>query len=541
MFESVKLGLLDAVILIAYLVIVAIIGFVVARREKKTTEDYFLAGFNIPWYAIGLSMVASSISTEQFIGEVGMAYTYGLAVANWEWLNFIALSVLIWIFIPFYIRGKVTTMPEFLERRYGRAPRAIFAWLTVITYTIVNLPLVLYGGAVALEAIFGVPKFVEVFGISVSPAAILLALVTGAYTVYGGLSSVVWTDVFQCVLLLIGGLLIFFVGLHHVGWEAIRSTGDRAHLILASDHPKLPWMAMLAVALSTNVWYFCTNQYINQRCLAARDEWHAKMGIVLCGFLGLVLGLSVAIPGLIAHAMDPNLADPNGAYPYLVLNLLPQYLQGIILAALISAIMSTISALINSTSTVFTIDIFQGLVRSKWSEERLINVGRWCGVVTLLVSIACVRVVHNWQHIFDYCQEIWVLLAGPTVAVFVVGILWRRANNLAATITLAFSFPLAAVPFVQKAFEKYGMTFLPKPFDNMYVFGLLVWAASFALMIALSLASAPAPAEKTEGLIWRPAMLRLPFGTPERPWYQSIVLWWGLFIAMFVGLYCWLW
>ena len=146
MFESVKLGLLDAVILIAYLVIVAIIGFVVARREKKTTEDYFLAGFNIPWYAIGLSMVASSISTEQFIGEVGMAYTYGLAVANWEWLNFIALSVLIWIFIPFYIRGKVTTMPEFLERRYGRAPRAIFAWLTVITYTIVNLPLVLYGG-----------------------------------------------------------------------------------------------------------------------------------------------------------------------------------------------------------------------------------------------------------------------------------------------------------------------------------------------------------------------------------------------------------
>lgn len=522
-----RLGVLDSVILLAYLVIVALIGFYVARREKKTTEEYFLAGFNVPWYAIGLSMVASSISTEQFIGEVGYAYTYGLAVANWEWLNFIALSVLIWIFIPFYVRGKVTTMPEFLERRYGPAPRAIFAWLTVISYAIVNLPLVLYGGGVALNYIFGTDIFW---------AAVILAVLTGAYTVYGGLASVVWTDVFQCVLLLIGGLLIFFLGFHRVGWEAIRSTGERAHLILPASHPELPWTAMLAVAISTNVWYFCTNQYINQRCLAARDEWHAKMGVILCGFLGVLLGLSVAVPGLIAHAIDPNLQDPNQAYPFLVTRLLPVALRGIILAALVSAIMSTISALVNSTSTVFTIDIFRQVFGRNMSEARLITVGQWCGVFTLIIGIACVPVVGLWKHIFQYCQEIWVLLAGPTVAVFVVGVFWPRANSKAATITLATSFPLVALVYIQKVHP-----FLPKPIDNFYVFGLFVLPASILLMIVISLVTSPPPPEKAYGLLWRPAMLRLPATALARPWYQSIVLWWALFIAMFVAIYTWLW
>ncbi len=527
LLESVRLGLLDTVILLAYLAIVAFIGFRVARREKKTTEEYFLAGFNIPWYAIGLSMVASSISTEQFIGEVGYAYTYGLAVANWEWLNFVALSVLIWIFIPFYIRGKVTTMPEFLQRRYGPVPRAIFAWLTVISYMIVNLPLVLYGGGVALNYIFNTPIFWS---------AVLLAVLTGAYTVYGGLASVVWTDVFQCVLLLLGGLLIFFVGLHHVGWDAIRSTGDRAHLILPADHPTLPWTAILAIAISTNTWYFCTNQYINQRCLAARDEWHAKIGIVFCGFLGALLGLSVAVPGLIAHAINPGLKDPNQAYPFLVTALLPTALQGIILAALVSAIMSTISALVNSTATVFTIDIFHQVYRREISQARLITVGRWCGVVTLIIGIACVPIVGMWQHIFAYCQEIWVLLAGPTVAVFVVGVFWPRATNTAATVTLATSFPLVTVPYLQKFYP-----FLPKAIENIYVFGLLVLGGSVVLMIVVSLLTPPPPPEKAYGLLWRPSMLRLPATIAKRPWYKSVVLWWALFIVMFVALYVWLW
>ncbi len=524
-----RLGLLDAVILIVYLIIVAAIGFWVARRERATTREYFLAGFHVPWYAIGLSMVASSISTEQFIGEVGFAYSYGMAVANWEWLNFIALSVLIWIFTPFYIRGRIATMPEFLERRYGVAPRSIFAWLTVLSYAIVNLSLVLYGGGLALNYIFRTPIFWS---------AVLLAVLTGAYTIYGGLSSVVWTDVFQCVLLLIGGLVIFFVGLHKVGWDAICSTGDRAHLILPADHPKLPWTAMLALALSTNVWYFCTNQYINQRCLAAKDEWHAKMGMVFCGFLGILLGLSVSFPGLIAYAINPNLEDSNQAYPYLVTTLLPPAIQGLILAALVSAIMSTISSLVNSTATIFSLDIYQRLYRKNAPDKELIRVGRWCGAITLLVGVVCVPLVGKWDQIFAYCQEVWVLLAGPTVAVFVVGVLWKRANNTAATITMALSFPLCAVPYVQKFYP-----FLPGPIENIFVLGLFVVLICVALMIVLSLVTAAPPAGKTLGVLWTPSMLRLPAATAAtKPhWYQSVVLWWGLMVLTFTIIYAVLW
>ena len=524
-----RLGLLDIAILLGYLAIVAAIGFHVARREKKTSREYFLAGSRIPWYAIGLSMVASSISTEQFLGEVGFAYSHGMAVVNWEWLNFIALSVLIWVFTPFYIRGRIATMPEFLERRYGVVPRTIFAWLTVLSYAIVNLSLVLYGGGLALNYIFGTPIFWS---------AVVLAALTGAYTIYGGLSSVVWTDVFQCCLLLVGGLVIFFVGLHEVGWDAIRSSGDRAHLILPASHPELPWTAMIALALSTNIWYFCTNQYINQRCLAAKDEWHAKMGMVFCGFLGVLLGLSVAFPGLIAHAINPNIENPNQAYPFLVTKLLPPALQGIILAALVSAIMSTISSLVNSTATVFSLDIYQRLHRKDASDLQLIKAGRWCGVVTLLLGVVCVPVVGKWEHIFAYCQEVWVLIAGPTVAVFVVGVLWKRANNTAASITMALSFPLCSVPYIQKFHP-----FLPGPIENIFVLGLFVLVACVLIMVLISFVTTPAPAGKTQGLLWSMSMLRLPAATAAaKPhWYQRVALWWVLMVTTFILIYVILW
>lgn len=526
-----RIGILDAVILVVYLVVTAFIGFWVARKEKKTTHDYFLAGSLLPWYAVGFSMVASSISTEQFIGEVGFAYTHGLAVANWEWLNFPALTVLIWVFTPFYIRRRIMTMPEFLERRYGVASRTIFALLTILSYAVVNLALVLYGGALALNYVFGIPIGVWVAG---------LAFVTGVYTVYGGLSSVAWTDMFQCVLLLLGGMMIFVLGVLKVegGWQAIISTGDRAHLILPASHPQLPWTAMVALAISTNVWYFCSNQYINQRCLGAKDEWHAKMGSVLCGFLGILLALCVSFPGLIAHAMNPNLDDPNKAYPYLVTTLLPPSLQGLIMAALISAIMSTISSLVNSTATVFTIDVYQRFRRTKASEAHLISVGRYAGTVVLLVGVACVPLVQMWKHIFAYCQEVWVLLAAPTVAVFVVGVMWRRASSAAATAVMATSFPLAAVPFVQKLHP-----FLPGPFANILVLGLPALGLCVALMVVISVfTQAPAP-EKTEGFVWSFAMLKLPpeVAAAKSRWYQRVGFWWLLMVGSFVVIYAVFW
>lgn len=525
-----KLGALDATIMILYLIIVAVIGFWVGRREKKTSRDYFLAGSRLPWFAIGLSMVASSISTEQFMGEVGFAYSYGLAVANWEWLIFPALTMLIWIFTPLFIRHQVTTMPEFLERRFGVGSRTVFALLTILSYAVVNLALVLYSGGLALNHIFGLPLWLCV---------LLLAVLTGAYTIYGGLSSVVWTDVFQCVLLLLGGLLVFGLGLAKVegGWSAILGTGDRAHLILPANHPDLPWTAMLVLALCTNVWYYCTNQYINQRCLGARDEWHAKMGMVFCGFLGILLALAVSFPGLIAYALNPNLENPNTAYPYLITTLVPPSLQGLLLAALVSAIMSTISSLLNSTATVFTIDIYQRFVGRDASQERLIVVGRYAGLIVMGIGLGCVPLVALWEHIFSYCQEVWVLLAGPTVAVFVVGVFWRRATSAAATVTMAASFPLMAVPYVQKVHP-----FLPAGLDNILVFGGVVFGACLAVMVVVSLLTRPGR-EKADAPHWELRMLRLPepVAAARSRWYQRVGFWWLVLGLVYGGLYAAFW
>ncbi len=526
-----KLGYLDLVILVSYLVVVASIGFWVGRREKKTSRDYFLAGSRLPWYAIGFSMVASSISTEQFIGEVGFAYSHGLAVANWEWLIFPALTLLIWVFTPFFIRHSVTTMPEFLERRYGPASRTIFALLTIASYAMVNLALVLYSGGLALSEIFGIPLPVGV---------LLLALATGAYTIYGGLSSVVWTDVFQCVLLLLGGLFIFVLGMNQVegGWAAILGEGDRAHLILPADHPELPWTSMIVLALVTNVWYYCTNQYINQRCLGAKNEWHAKMGMVFCGFLGLLLALAVTFPGLIAYALNPNLEDPNTAYTYLVTTLIPPSLQGILLAVLISAIMSTISSLVNSTATVFTIDIYQRFVNKDALQDRLIVIGRYTGAAVLATGVLCVPLVGMWEHIFAYCQEVWVLLAGPTAAVFLLGVFWRRATAAAATVTMATSFPLMVVPYLQKIHP-----FLPESLENILVFGGVVFVFCVLLMVGVSLVSQRTESRDRKELIWTVSMLRLPAALEGQysAWYQRVGLWWLVVGSIYCAIYLLFW
>ncbi|HIJ72861.1 MAG TPA: sodium/solute symporter [Candidatus Hydrogenedentes bacterium] len=526
-----RLGLFDTAVLIAYLFIVALIGFIAGRREKKTARGYFLAGSRLPWYAIGLSMVASSISTEQFIGEVGFAYSHGLAVANWEWAVFPALTVFLWILVPLYIRGRITTMPEYLERRFGVGVRTIFAVLTIISYAIVNMALVLYSGGLALNHIFNIPFMWCV---------VLLAAVTGAYTIYGGLSSVVWTDAFQCALLLLGGLFIFVRGLWAVdgGLTAILAGGDRAHLILPADHPELPWTAMLTLATSTCIWYYGTNQYINQRVLGAKNEWHAQMGVVFCGFLGVFLALAVSFPGMIAYAMDPLLEDPDTAYPYLVLRLVPKSLQGLLLAALLGAIMSTISSLLNSTATVYTIDIHQRFIRPNASHAQLIRAGRFAALITMLVGVACVPLTSMWKHIFAYCQEVWVLMAGPVVAVFLVGAFWKEATNAAAITVMLLCFPLITLPYLQRTFP-----FLPGPFANILVLGGLVFVASVILMVAVSLAT---PARKKTGLdntIWTKSMLVLPRETAGRrlPLVNSRVFWWVVVGLIYGAIYVYFW
>ena len=363
---------IDFIFFVGFFLAVLLVGFLSTRRQEASVSAYFRAGNHLSWYVIGFSIVAAGISSEQFVGEMGYAYKIGMPVANWEWLIFPALTILMWVFVPLYFRNRITTMPEYLENRFGGRTRTLYAWLTVASYVLVNFSVVFYTGGFALESMWGVNRFAAVW---------ILALVTGLYTVYGGLKAVAWTSSLQCIVLLGGGLFVFFAGMAKIDWDfaAVLGTGQRAHLMTPADHPEVPWTAFVILALSTNVWYYATNQYINQRCLAARNEWHAKMGVLFAGGLQLLLPLATCFPGMIYRVYNPNLANADAAYPAVVAWAVPTGLRGLVAAAIVGAIMSTISGLVNSTSTIITLDIFGRWKGRDWSEARLVRVGPLVG------------------------------------------------------------------------------------------------------------------------------------------------------------------
>ncbi len=524
-----RLSLLDYTVFILYMGLVVFIGFWIARKEKKSARSYFLAGNRLPWFAIGTSLIASSVSTEQFIGEVGFAYRYGIAVANWEWSVFPAMTVMILFFVPFYLRKRISTMPEWLERRFGPSSRFTFAVITLLSYVFINLAGVLFAGGLALHTIFGVNLWL---------AVIALAVVAGAYTVAGGLASVVWTDVLQATLLLGSGLLVFFLGLHEVGgWEAMRGTGDRAHLILSASHPELPWTGMLVLTVSTHLWYYATNQYINQRVLGAKSEWDARAGVIFAGFLGIFLTLAVCFPGVIAYRLFPNLENPDQAYPHVVSHLIGPLgfgIRGLVFAGLIGAIMSTIDSLVNSCSTVLTIDFYQRLWKPAATEREMIRVGRCTAAAVLLVGVCWTPVVGRWETLFGYFQECWFFMAVPIVVVFVSALLWPRSNNFSATATLLLCIPMTLLPATLKA--------LRLNVNSFVLAGVLLIPVLIFHIVMSYLRPAPA-VQQTSQWIWKPNMLFLPAKEKitSHSWYKNLILWWAVVAAAYVAIYVIFW
>jgi SSS family solute:Na+ symporter len=462
----------------AYFVFVVLVGFLSSRRQRTSISGYFRGGNELPWYAIGFSIVAAGISSEQFVGEIGYAYKLGMPVANWEWLVFPALSILLWIFVPLYVRNRITTMPEYLERRFGGSVRTLYACLTIASYVLVNFALVFYTGGFALEKMWGINKITAVWG---------LALVTGAYTVYGGLTAMAWTSSLQCVLLLGGGLYVFVAGMAKIDWNvaAVLGAGQQAHLMTPADH-EVPWTALVILMLSTNVWYYATNQYINQRCLAARNEWHAKMGVLFAGALQLLIPFATCFPGMIYRVINPALENSDAAYPMVVAAVVPTGLRGLVVAAILSAIMSTISGLVNSTSTMVTLDIVQRWKGKDWPEDRLVKVGRWSGAIALLIGALFAPIVMKWQNIFRYAQDIWAPMAAPIVVVFLACALWKKAHTRGALACLWLA--ILTVPFtLAKGFlADRSIHLLPANLENPLVFSGAVSLVSMVLMATLT-------------------------------------------------------
>lgn len=454
---------IDYVIFAGYAALILGIGLWVSRKGEKTSEDYFLASKSLPWWAIGASLIAANISAEQFIGMSGAGFASGLAIASYEWMAALTLLIVGKYFLPIFIEKGLYTIPEFVEKRYSTQLKTILAVFWIGLYVFVNLSSVLYLGALALETIMGVPMMYGVMG---------LGLFAAAYSLYGGLSAVAWTDVVQVVFLVLGGLFTTYLALNTLSdgagmiagfKQVIETVPDRFHMILDKSNPEyinLPGIWVLIGGLwVANLYYWGFNQYIIQRTLAAKSLKEAQKGIVLAASLKLLIPFIVVVPGIAAYVMvnDPEIMARLGdlgqvnvpsagqsdkAYPWL-LQLLPAGLKGVAFAALTAAIVSSLASMLNSTSTIFTMDVYKQHINKNASEENMVSVGRISAGVALVVACIMAPLLGGIDQAFQFIQEYTGIVSPGILAVFMLGLFWKKATNKGAIWGAILSVPIA--------------------------------------------------------------------------------------------------
>jgi SSS family solute:Na+ symporter len=488
-----NLAPLDLAIIGIYFLIVFAIGLYFARKERTST-DYFLASRDIGWFFIGASLFVSNISTEHFIGLSGTGASSGLAVGHFEWLACLILLVLGWVFVPFYLRSNVFTMPEFLERRFNRSCAVYLAGISIIAYIFTKISVQLYAASVVLE---------RVAGWSLWKTAVVLVIATGIYTIAGGLAAVIYTDTVQTLILITGAVALTVIGLHRVGGlEHLRTMVPEGyfHMIKPTSDPQFPWTGIFFGAPILGIWYWCTDQVIVQRVLSARDEGHAKAGTIFAGFLKILPVFMLVLPGIIAFALFPDqVVKPDYAYPTLVLNLLPTGLVGLVMAALLAAVMGAMSSVFNSASTLVTLDFYKK-IRPESSEAQLVNFGRVATGIMVLLGLLWVPFIHliNSQ-LYIYLQSVQAYISPPITACFVLGILWTRLNGTGAITSLLTGFVLGAVRFVTELMAAQGTEFGPAlnwlVKMNFLHYAIFMFVVCSIVLVVVSLMS-PAPERK---------------------------------------------
>ena len=456
----------DYFIFIAYAAMILGVGLWVSRDKKghqKNAEDYFLASKSLPWWAIGASLIAANISAEQFIGMSGSGFAVGLAIASYEWMAAITLIIVGKYFLPIFIEKGLYTIPEFVEQRYSTNLKTILAVFWIGLYVFVNLTSVLYLGSLALETIMGIPMVYGVIG---------LALFAAAYSLYGGLSAVAWTDVIQVVFLILGGLVTTYLALNTVsGGEGIlaglqtvyETVPEKFAMILDKSNPEyknLPGIGVLVGGMwVANLYYWGFNQYIIQRTLAAKSLKESQKGILLAAFLKLLIPLIVVIPGIAAYVMvnDPTILGGLGeagqqnlpsldaadkAYPWL-LQFLPTGFKGIAFAALTAAIVSSLASMLNSTSTIFTMDIYKQYIDKNANDKKTVNVGRISAAVALIIAAIMAPLLGGIDQAFQFIQEYTGVVSPGILAVFLLGLFWKKSTNKGAIYGVLASIPIA--------------------------------------------------------------------------------------------------
>ena len=473
---------LDFVVFALYAILILSIGLYVSRQKEgknKSAEDYFLAGKSLPWWAIGASLIAANISAEQFIGMSGSGFALGLAIASYEWMAAITLLVVGKYFLPIFIEKGLYTIPEFIEKRFSSNLKTILAVFWIALFVFVNLTTVLFLGGKALDTILGSGDGSILFNSIVG-----LALFAAAYSLWGGLAAVAWTDVVQVILLIIGGLLMTYFALSNVtdsgnfidGLVHVYNTApERFSMILSKGEIITPngrdaWWDLpgLAVLIGgmwvANLYYWGFNQYIIQRTLAAKSLKEGQKGIAFAAFLKLIIPVIVVLPGIIAYVMnvDPatgslnmdllgsegflgtsgNIANDNAA-PWLIKNYIPVGLKGLILAALAAAIVSSLASMVNSTSTIFTMDIYKSLINKKADDVKMVQVGRLTGLIALIIATLIAPKLGSLGQVFQFIQEYTGVVSPGILAVFLMGLFYKKATNNASIWGVISSIPIA--------------------------------------------------------------------------------------------------
>ncbi len=511
----------------------ALIGIVlwVVSQKNDNSADYFLGGKDATWIAIGASIFASNIGSEHLIGLAGAGASSGMAMAHWEIQGWMIL-ILGWVFVPFYTRSMVYTMPEFLERRYNTQSRTILSVISLISYVLTKVAVTVYAGGLVFQQVFGIEELwgIDFFWI----AAIGLVLITALYTIFGGMKSVLYTSVLQTPILLLGSLIILVLGMKALGsWDQMLqlcdvkpnydgATGTMIHLMRSNSDPQYPWLGALIGSAVIGFWYWCTDQYIVQRVLSGKDEKEARRGTIFGAYLKLLPVFLFLIPGMIAFALHqkyigdggflPMLADgtPNAdaAFPTLVAKILPAGVKGLVVCGILAALMSSLASLFNSSAMLFTIDFWKRL-KPQTSEKSLVRIGQTATVVIVILGILWIPIMRSVGNVlYNYLQDVQSVLAPGIAAAFLLGITWKRASakggmwGLLSGIIIGLT-RLGAKVYYSNATDAADSWFKAVFYDFNWLFfcGVMLVVCCLVVIVVSLLTEAP-DQQKIQGLVF---------------------------------------
>jgi len=494
------LGTVDWLVVGLYFLVIAGISAWSMKKKKDSAQEYFLANRNVGWFVIGASILASNVGSEHVVGLAGTGANSGLVMGHYELHSWIAL-LLGWVFVPFYLRSKVFTMPEFLERRYNERSRWFLSIVSLVGYVLTKVSVTVYAGAVVITSFLGVDFWT---------GALVLVIITGIYTVLGGMRAVVYTEALQAMVLIFGSLILTIIGLSHLGgWDAMIASvpKERLNMFPPLSDPDFPWLGILFASPIVGLWYWCTDQYIVQRTLTARNEREARRGTIFAGYLKLFPFFIFLVPGLIASALanagQLELTQTDQAFPALVKNLLPIGLRGLVAGGLLAALMSSLASVFNSCSTLFTMDIYRKL-KPDTTDKNLVFVGRIATSVVVVLGILWIPVMRSISGtLYQYLQSVQSYIAPPIAAVFLLGVFYKRINGKAALSVLITGFVIGMLRIFLEINKDSLSGFLYSFADiNFLYFCIILFVVSIVLLIVISVLTEKPSEEQLNGLTY---------------------------------------